>query len=98
MLNPLYISTPIHDAFHFSLEGEEGFADTVRNSAITPVLVRPAQGVYLYQADYLHVMDKIIAKYPDGCFDMIFADPPCFLSNDGISCHAGKMVSVNKRA
>lgn len=28
--------------------------------------------------------------------DMIFADPPYFLSNDGITCQAGKMVSVNK--
>lgn len=29
-------------------------------------------------------------------FDMIFADPPYFLSNDGISCQSGKVVSVNK--
>lgn len=29
-------------------------------------------------------------------FDMIFADPPYFLSNDGISIQAGKIVSVNK--
>ncbi len=29
-------------------------------------------------------------------FDMIFADPPYFLSNDGISFQAGKVVSVNK--
>ena len=28
--------------------------------------------------------------------DMIFADPPYFLSNGGITCQAGKMVSVNK--
>jgi site-specific DNA-methyltransferase (adenine-specific) len=28
--------------------------------------------------------------------DMVFADPPYNLSNDGITCHAGKMVSVNK--
>lgn len=28
--------------------------------------------------------------------DMIFADPPYFLSNDGITCQAGRMVSVNK--
>ena len=28
--------------------------------------------------------------------DMIFADPPYFLSGDGISCSGGKMVSVNK--
>ena len=26
----------------------------------------------------------------------IFADPPYFLSNDGITCKGGKMVSVNK--
>jgi len=29
-------------------------------------------------------------------FDMIFADPPYFLSNDGISYQAGKIVCVNK--
>ncbi|MBE6149066.1 MAG: site-specific DNA-methyltransferase [Firmicutes bacterium] len=28
--------------------------------------------------------------------DMIFADPPYFLSGDGISCSGGKMVLVNK--
>ena len=28
--------------------------------------------------------------------DMIFADPPYFLSSDGITCSGGKMVSVNK--
>lgn len=28
--------------------------------------------------------------------DMIFADPPYFLSNDGITCQGGRMVSVNK--
>lgn len=29
-------------------------------------------------------------------FDMIFADPPYFLSNNGISVQSGKMISVNK--
>lgn len=29
-------------------------------------------------------------------FDMIFADPPYFLSNGGISCHSGKVVCVDK--
>lgn len=28
--------------------------------------------------------------------DMIFADPPYFLSNDGVTCKSGRMVSVNK--
>ena len=27
---------------------------------------------------------------------MIFADPPYFLSNDGVTCKSGKMASVNK--
>ena len=29
-------------------------------------------------------------------FDMIFADPPYFLSSGGLSCHAGKAVCVDK--
>ena len=33
---------------------------------------------------------------PPDCVDLIFADPPYFLSNNGITCHAGRMVSVNK--
>ncbi|MBQ7154266.1 MAG: site-specific DNA-methyltransferase [Synergistaceae bacterium] len=30
------------------------------------------------------------------CVDMVFADPPYFLSNGGFSCSGGKRVSVNK--
>ncbi len=54
------------------------------------------RGVYLYQANCLEIMDRLIEKYPNGRFDMIFADPPYFLSNGGITCHAGKMVKVDK--
>ena len=39
---------------------------------------------------------KALKKMLPGKIDMIFADPPYFLSNDGISCSAGKAVSVNK--
>lgn len=52
--------------------------------------------IWLYQANCLKLMDALITKYPLGKFDMIFADPPYLLSNGGISCQAGKMVSVNK--
>jgi len=39
---------------------------------------------------------KAIKKINDKSIDMIFADPPYFLSNNGITCSGGKMVSVNK--
>ncbi|MCY4298846.1 MAG: site-specific DNA-methyltransferase [Flavobacteriaceae bacterium] len=48
----------------------------------------------LYVGDCLLVMDQLIAS--EVKVDMIFADPPYFLSNNGISCQNGKMVSVNK--
>lgn len=54
------------------------------------------RGVFLYHGNCLDVMEAILKKHPNGCFDMIFADPPYGLSNDGITCVAGKMTSVNK--
>ncbi len=53
-------------------------------------------GVWLYRANCLEFMDNLAARYPDGRFGTIFADPPYFLSNGGITCHAGKMVKVDK--
>lgn len=55
-----------------------------------------AAGVWLYHANVIEFMDVLISKYPQGKFPMIFADPPYFLSNGGITCHAGKMVKVDK--
>jgi len=51
-----------------------------------------SDSVELYNGDCL----KVINSLPKKSVDMIFADPPYFLSNGGISCKAGKMVSVNK--
>ncbi|MFW9827170.1 MAG: DNA-methyltransferase [Candidatus Thorarchaeota archaeon] len=39
---------------------------------------------------------EILNQFENNKFDLIFADPPYFLSNDGITCSSGKMVSVNK--
>ena len=56
-----------------------------------------AHGIFLYHGNCLAILDAIHAKHGDaGCFDMIFADPPYFLSNGGITCHAGRMVKVDK--
>lgn len=39
---------------------------------------------------------KILKTIDEKSIDMIFADPPYFLSNGGITVQSGKMVSVNK--
>ncbi len=54
------------------------------------------RGLSLYHGNCLELLDAIAAKYPEGRFDCIFADPPYFLSNGGITCHAGKRVKVDK--
>ena len=46
----------------------------------------------LYLADTFDALGNMLSEK----IDMIFADPPYFLSNGGISCSAGKIVSVNK--
>lgn len=53
-------------------------------------------GISLYQANCLDFMDRLSGESPGGKFDVIFADPPYFLSNGGITCHAGRMVKVDK--
>lgn len=50
------------------------------------------QDFKLIQGDSFKILKGIQPK----SVDMIFADPPYFLSSDGISCSGGKMVSVNK--
>ena len=46
----------------------------------------------LYFADTFEILSKMKPE----SVDMIFADPPYFLSNGGISCSGGRAVCVNK--
>ena len=39
---------------------------------------------------------KLLKKIEPKSIDLIFADPPYFLSSGGVSCQNGKQVSVNK--
>src|SRR4028119_2353680 len=41
---------------------------------------------------------ELLRVAEDESFDLIFADPPYFLSNDGVTCQSGRRVSVNKGA
>ena len=52
----------------------------------------PAHSVKLLKGDCITILNQA----RENSADMIFADPPYFLSNGGITCHAGRMVSVNK--
>jgi len=50
------------------------------------------EGFELYQGDSLELLKNI----PDNSVDMVFADPPYFLSSGSFTCQNGKMVSVKK--
>ncbi len=58
---------------------------------ITPFFKSPDKQFTLLHGDCIELLKQFNFK-----FDMIFADPPYFLSNDGISIQSGKPVSVNK--
>jgi len=65
-------------------------------ATLNPAFNDPQHNLSLYSGNCIEVLHQIANADPSGCIDMIFADPPYFLSNGGISCQAGKMVSVNK--
>ncbi len=65
-------------------------AESIEKDKLIPVY--KSEDFCLYNADCLAVM----SRFPDNYVDMIFADPPYMLSNNGFTCHAGRMVSVNK--
>jgi len=59
---------------------------------IEPYYENKERSIKLFYGDCL----QLLPQFPRDSVDMIFADPPYFLSNGGITCHAGRMVSVNK--
>ena len=59
---------------------------------VAPYYVDSFRGLRLYQGDAL----ELLRRARSDIFDMVFADPPYFLSNNGVTCQSGKMVSVNK--
>lgn len=58
---------------------------------LAPFYAAKRKDFALYLGDCREIVHKL-----DGAFDMVFADPPYFLSNGGISIQAGKVVCVNK--
>lgn len=64
-------------------------------AAVKPAAASGA-GFWLFQCDCLMWLEALAKANPDGVFDAIFADPPYFLSNGGITCEAGRIVKVDK--
>ena len=58
---------------------------------INPYFKSEDKNFYLLHGDTMDLLPKFEHK-----FDMVFADPPYFLSNNGLSIQNGKIVSVNK--
>lgn len=57
-----------------------------------PYFTSSTSDFVLYKGD----CREIVAKIPPKRFDMVFADPPYYLSNGGISVQSGRQVCVNK--
>ena len=57
-----------------------------------PIWHDSRRGLRLYQGDALELLHRAKSE----TFDLIFADPPYFLSSGGITCQSGRMVSVDK--
>ena len=57
-----------------------------------PLYQSNSQDFTLYQGDCMQVIEQL----PDNSLDAIFADPPYFLSNGGISVQSGKQICVDK--
>ncbi len=60
-------------------------------SNLKPYYQSKDKNFYLLLGDNMEILPQFEHK-----FDMIFADPPYFLSNNGLSIQNGKIVSVNK--
>ena len=57
-------------------------AESIKSFKDKLVFSNNKNSIYLYQANCLELLDKIADKYPEGCFDLIFADPPYNLDKD----------------
>lgn len=85
-------SLPENFTDFYIAEETSSYGDNGRKKPFTTYYKNEEPYMRLLRGDCIEILNKA----RDNSVDMIFADPPYFLSNGGITCHAGKMVSVNK--
>jgi site-specific DNA-methyltransferase (adenine-specific) len=77
------------------VNNENSFEKIISNISMPISQIKPyyySDNIIIYNDDCLEILSNI----PDDSIDMIFADPPYMLSNNGFTCQNGKMVTVNK--
>ena len=68
-----------------------GSKEELYDKAITAYYCSPSRDFILFNSDSFELLPQFSFQ-----FDMIFADPPYFLSSGGISVQSGKVVCVDK--
>jgi len=77
------------------------YYDNVTYNEIINSIIDPKNGINPhYHNDNTAIFNndclELLALIPENSIDMIFADPPYMLSNNGFTCQNGRMVNVNK--
>ena len=72
----------------------EATALKIVDRSLSESLFAKGDAYRLYQGNSVELM----SRFPEQQFDLVFADPPYFLSNGGFTCKSGKRASVQKGA
>lgn len=89
---PLPAARPMRVAASAEPAPANDAAQSKARSSVETFWSSPDGRAQLLQGDSLEILEQL----PPASVDVIFADPPYFLSNGGTTCQAGKRVSVNK--
>lgn len=76
----------------FKIRMKHSYKNIISSIGSKPFYTNKDNSYTLFNGDCIEILKQV----PSNSIDMIFADPPYFLSNGGMTCHAGKRVSVNK--
>ncbi|GHS86765.1 methyltransferase [Campylobacterota bacterium] len=74
------------------LNADENFAKIIANPLKTFSPFFHRENIVVFNGDCL----DILRSFPENSIDMVFADPPYMLSNNGFTCQNGKIAAVNK--
>jgi site-specific DNA-methyltransferase (adenine-specific) len=72
----------------------EATALKIADRSLKASLFAKTDAYQLYEGNSVELLNQ----FPEQQFDLVFADPPYFLSNGGFTCKSGKRASVQKGA